>query len=85
MSDAFEPGNPCSGNRIQYMRGSYVVSDRQLTLDGHYCDSTYTADIPDCALGTTYFNECFSMSSSDGRLVLNCDGPCNGPIILQRQ
>ncbi len=83
-SDVLELNNPCSGNRTQYVHGTYNVSGSQLILTGKYCDSLFATDKPDCAYGAG-ISEHYTMSGNDGRLILNVDKNERLRIILERQ
>jgi len=84
FTDALEPWNPCGESRYQYMRGTYTIAANRLSLAGKYCDSAYTADVPDCAAGAE-FSSSHSMKGNFGQLILDDEKGDYYRIVLNKE
>lgn len=84
FTDAIDLSNPCANSRIVYAWGSYSVQGNQLTLDGSYCDSSYTTPVVDCRYGARFFEQ-HTLGGQDGNLILDPEKDEFGRIFLVRE
>lgn len=75
---------PCSNSRTQFAKGIYTLDGATISFSGHFCDGTFTNNIPDCK-GSVLFGEDFRISSKAGWLILDPGRNEYERIFLQRE
>jgi hypothetical protein len=71
FTDATEPGpTPCSGNRVDYVMGTYSAANNKITFTGKYCDEGFNQYQPNCE-GTATFDEMYTTTYQGKDLVLD--------------
>lgn len=71
FTDAIDVGQtPCSGNRTDYVKGTYTFSNREIVFNGAYCNATFNQQQANCE-GTTTFQTGFTYTFMNGDLVLD--------------
>jgi hypothetical protein len=84
-TDVIDSSNPCVGNPVSYIKGSFSVAGNQIRFDGAYFDSTYIIPLSNCAGRTTYQAQYISLYKGD-ELILNANAPNEwGKIKLYRE
>jgi hypothetical protein len=73
-TDVIDSSNPCLGNPVSYIKGSFSVAGNQISLDGAYFDSSYLNPSTNCAGMTTYHAQYISIYKGD-ELILNANAP----------
>jgi len=83
FTDALDPRTICKPDGIRYIRGRFVVADRELRLSGNYCDNTFSTDTTDCYYGKVF--SAYHIMAADGNaLVLDSHREAYYRITLHR-
>lgn len=75
---------PCSGNRTDYVKGTYTISGKEIRFNGSYCDATFNQQQANCE-GTTTFQPRFTYAFIDGDLVMDFEKEDKYKVWLEKQ